>query len=428
MIQLDKWQEEVLATKGNICLRSGRQVGKSTVIGLKAAKYALENRNKLVMVISKTEKQAGLLFTKVLWNLHQQDKTMIKKGKDRPTKSKITLKNGTVIHCLPVGDTGYGIMGFTIDLLIADEAAFIPEEVWNSIIPAMAITRGDIWLLSTPFVKEGYYYNCFSDPTFTAFHTSSEDCPRKDQAFLDHQKATLTKAQYSQMYLGQFVDELKQFFPDELIRKVCKRKPEEPSPGNYYLGCDVARMDKDEFTFQIIKRKENSRLIHVYSKTTLNVPIPDSTREIMRLNTLYNFKKEYIDSGGMGIAVCDLLREDSANKNKVVEINNASRVYDRDSHKKRIIKEDLYNNLKGLMQRGEIELLDDDEVKASLKSIQAEHHKDTGKLKIWGSYSHIAEGLVRAAWCVKDKSLNIWVRSGNHGIGDRRHIFEEVFK
>ena len=42
-MKLDKWQEEVLATKGNICLRSGRQVGKSTVIGIKAAKYALEN-------------------------------------------------------------------------------------------------------------------------------------------------------------------------------------------------------------------------------------------------------------------------------------------------------------------------------------------------------------------------------------------------
>ena len=427
-MKLDKWQEEVLSTKGNICLRSGRQVGKSTVIGIKAAKYALETPNKLVMVISKTEKQAGLLFAKILWNIHQINRTFIKKGKDRPTKSKITLKNGTVIHSLPVGDTGFGIMGFTIDLLIADEAAFIPEEVWNSIIPAMAITRGDIWLLSTPFVKEGYYYNCFSDPTFTAFHTSSEDCPRKDQVFLDHKKATLTKAQYAQMYLGQFVDEIRQFFSDALIKKVCNREPSESNPGNYYLGCDVARMDKDEFSFEILKKKENGMLVHVFNKTTKNVPIPESTREIIRLNELYNFKKEYIDSGGMGITVCDLLREDSANKNKVVEINNASRSYDRDEHKKRILKEDLYNNLKSLMERGEIQLLDDDEVKASLKSIQAEHHKDTGKLHIWGSYSHIAEGLIRAAWCVKDKSLNIWVRSGGYGIKDRRHIFEDVFK
>ncbi len=42
-------------------------------------------------------------------------------------------------------------MGYTIDLLIADEAAWIKEEVWNSIAPALAVTDGIMWLLSTPF-------------------------------------------------------------------------------------------------------------------------------------------------------------------------------------------------------------------------------------------------------------------------------------
>ena len=408
---LDPWQQEVLDTEGNICLRSGRQVGKSTVIGIKAARYALENQKKLVMVISKTERQAHLLFMKILLSIHNMDKTQIMKGKNRPTKSKIALKNGSVIHCLPAGDTGYGIMGFTIDLLIADEAAFIPEEVWTSVIPALAITRGSIWLLSTPFVKEGYYYRCFEDPTYTAFHTSSEDCPRKDEAFLAYQKSWMTKAQYAQMYLGQFMDELRQFFPDELIRKRCvlKRRPSILKGRNYFIGCDVARMDRDEFAFEILDRLKKRKLEHVENIITKGVPIPESTRRIIALNAQYNFKKEYIDSGGMGITVCDILREDNKNRRKVVEINNASRSIDWEEHKKRIIKEDLYNNLKALMQKGEIHLLNDDEVKLSLKSIQAEHNKDTGRLKIWGSYSHITEGLIRAAWCVKDKALNIYI-------------------
>jgi hypothetical protein len=412
-MKLDQWQQEVMRTKGNMCLRSGRQVGKSTVIALKAAKYSLENEKKLVMVIAKTEKQAQLLFAKILINIHQINKKSIKGGKFRPTKHIINLTNGSVIHCLAAGDTGYGIMGFTIDLLIADEAAFIPEEVWNSIIPSLAISRGSIWLLSTPFVKEGYYFSCFSDDNFTAFHTSSEDCPRKDQAFLDHKKATITKAQYAQMYLGLFVDELRQFFSDELIKEICsiKRRPFVMSLRDYFLGCDVARMDRDEFTYEIIDATNKERLEHVENIVTKNIPLPESTRKIINLNSQYNFKREYIDSGGMGIAVCDMLREDDNNKRKVVEINNASRSYDRDDHQKRILKEDLYNNLKRLMQQNEIRLLDDDEIKLSLKSIQAEHDKDTGKLKIWGSYSHIAEGLIRAAWCVKDKSLNIFIRS-----------------
>lgn len=416
-MKLDKWQEEVLKTKGNICVRAGRQVGKSTAIALKAAKYALENPKKLVMIISKTERQAGLLFSKILSNLNRLGKNQILKGKDRPTKHRISLKNGTVIHSLPCGDTGFGIMGFTIDLLIADEAAFIPEEVWNSIIPAMAITRGDIWLLSTPYVKEGYFYNCFTDPNFTSFHVSSEDCPRKDQAFLDRQKEILTKAQYAQMYLGQFVDEIKQFFSDELISQCCvlKRRKEILKGRKYYLGCDVARMDRDEFTYEIFEKRED-RLIHVESIITKNIPLTDSSKRIIALNRQYDFRKIYIDSGGMGIAVCDMLRDNEETKRKVVEINNASRIYDIDrmgktnkEKKKKIMKEELYNNLKRLMETGKIQLLDDDEIKASLKSIQAEHSRETGKLQIWGNYSHIVEGIIRAAWCEKDKSLNIYV-------------------
>ena len=43
-MKLDKWQEKVLKTKGNICLCSGRQVGKSTIISQKAGESALESK------------------------------------------------------------------------------------------------------------------------------------------------------------------------------------------------------------------------------------------------------------------------------------------------------------------------------------------------------------------------------------------------
>jgi len=407
-LKLDPWQEEVLKTEGNLCLRSGRQVGKSTIIGIKAAKYSLENSNKLIMVISKTEKQAQLLFSKILNSLHFLGKKEIKKGKDRPTKHKITLKNGSVIYCLPAGETGYGLMGYTVDLLIADEAAFIPPEVYHSIIPALAITKGNIWLLSTPFVKEGYYYDCFSDPTFTTFHQSSEDCPRRDEEFLAHKKATLTRAQYAQMYLGLFVDELKQFFSDDLISQCCtgKRRPFIPNQ-EYYLGVDIARMGEDESTFEIIDRTNREKLKHVESIITTHTLTTETTSKILELHSKYHFKQIYVDSGGMGVGVFDQLLTTPATSRKVISINDEARPLTKDEKKrKRLIKEDIYNNLKMLMERGEIILLDDDEVKASLKSVQYEYIKD--KFIISGQYTHIAEGLIRAAYCAKDKHLNIW--------------------
>ena len=87
-------------------------------------------------------------------------------------------------------------------------------------------------------------------------------------------------------------------------------------------------------------------------------------------------------------------------------INNARRSIDRADRKKKLMKEDLYNNLLRLMERGEITLLDDADSILSLRSIQFEYG-DKGQMKIWGSYSHIVEGLIRAAWLAKNKSLNI---------------------
>lgn len=408
-LNLDPWQEEVLRTEGNLCLRSGRQVGKSTIIGIKAARFALENEKKIIMVISKTERQAELLFSKILFNIMQIDEKQIKKGKDRPTKHRINLKNGSIIHCLPTGDTGFGIMGYTIDLLIADEAAWIPEEVWNSVIPALAITRGNIWVLSTPYLKEGYFYKCFKDPTFTSFHTTSEQCPRRDQNFLNHQKATMTKAQYAQMYLGEFIDEFKRFFSEDLIREICVgEEQKKDAEFEYYLGCDVGRIE-DPFSFEIVGIKED-KLIHFYHNLEYNKSIPENTREIIRLNELWDFEREFIDSGGMGISVCDMLRENDNNRSKVVEINNASRPYDRDEHKKKILKEDLYNNLKTLMEQKKIILIDNEEIKDSLRSITADFNEN-GRLIISGNNTHAVEGLIRAAWCSKSKHLNLRIYS-----------------
>ncbi len=410
LLTLDDWQKKVIETEGNMCLRSGRQVGKSTIIAVKTAIYALRNNKKLIMIISKTEKQASLLFQKILHNVHGLAEKEIKKGKDRPTKHKLSLRNGTVIHCLPAGDTGFGIMGYTINLLIADEAAFIPEEVWNSILPALAVARGDIWVLSTPFINEGYYHKCFSNPSFTSFHTTSEECPRKDQQFLNEQKKNLTQSQYAQMYLGEFITEFNRVFSAALIKKCCilkENKEERPHPNrDYFLGVDIARMGSDDSTFECLDGTSAERIRQVYSELTKKKLTTETTRNILRQEDKWSFNKIGIDDGGMGVGVLDPLLEDSRTKRKVVALNNATRAIDADGKSKKLLKEDMYNNLVRLMEWGYIRLLDDSEVIASLESIQMD---ENGRIN--GRYSHIAEGLIRAAWLIKAKGLKPYITS-----------------
>lgn len=408
-MQLDKWQKDVLDTKGNICIRTGRQVGKSTVVSIKAADYAAKNSKKTILVIASVERQAQLLFEKIMDRLFRKFPKMIKKGKERPTKSKVYLTNGSVIHCLPTGLSGHGIRGYTVDLLIADEAAFIPEEVWTAVTPMLAVTKGNIILLSTPFGKGGYFYRCFKDDRYTSFHVSSEDCPRKDEVFLESERQRMTKLQYAQEYLGEFIDELRQFFPTHVIKSCMNAQRTQPTSGHNFLGVDIARMGMDESVFvSTNRRKLKNKLIMFDMEITEKTLLTDTVRTVKKLDKLYNYKRIYIDDGGMGVGVFDPLLEDNQTKRKVVAINNSTRSIDNDTQRKKLLKEDLYNNLLYLMETKQILLLQDPEILMSLKSVQAEYVNN--RLKIFGNYTHIAEALIRAAWCMKDKSLNIWIR------------------
>lgn len=407
---LDPWQEEVLSDEGNIVLRSGRQTGKSAVISIKAGEMAVHQKGKQIMVIAAVERQALLLFEKILSYIHSKYKNYIKGGKDRPTRHKIQLTNGSTIICLPTGETGYGIRGHTIDLLIADEAAFINEEVWTAITPMLAITKGKMWLLSTPFGREGFFYRCFSDDKFKSYHVSSEDCPRKDEEFLRSERERMTKAQYAQEYLGEFVDDLMQFFTDKLIRKcqTLKRRDEVLKGRKYFLGVDVGGMGGDASTFEIIDATNTDKLYHIEHDQIERVYTTDTTRKIINYDKEYNFNKILVDDGGIGFGVFSELMDNNSTRRKTIAINNASRPVDRQGRSKKIMKEELYNNLLNLMEKGKIQLLDDSEVFQSLKSIQVEY-KD-GKMKLFGKNTHIVEGLVRAAWGIKTKRLNIWIR------------------
>lgn len=430
MITLDSWQRKVMDTRGNICVRSSRQAGKSTIISIKAAEYAANNSNKLIMVIAAVERQSYLLFEKILNYLYGKYKKQIKTGSFRPTKHLIQLKNGSRIYALPAGTSGQGIRGYTIDLLICDEAAYIGEDVFTAIIPALAVTKGDIWLLSTPKGKQGYFYSCFNDDNYTKFHIRWEECPRISREFIEQQKKKMTRLQFEQEFGAEFLDELRQFFPTELIRKcmtlpVLSKTSGEGSggssthtaqqvasnfpAGHYYLGVDIARLGKDQ-TVLITAERRKERLIMKDMIITEKTYTTETVKTILNLDKKYKYKRIYIDDGGLGVAVFDPLLREEQTRRRVVAINNAARGLDReDKRKKKILKEDLYNNLLRLMEQGSIDLWDDEDLLLSLKSIQYEYDEN-GRLKIWGDYSHCCEALIRAAWSMTKKELNIWVR------------------
>ena len=430
--ELDDFQKEIIEHKGNIAVAAGRQVGKSVCISIKAAHEALENKNYSVMIISATERQAYLLFSKVLMYIDDNFRNMIKRGKNRPTKTEIKLTNGSIIRCLPTGLDGLGIRGYTINLLIADEAAFIPKDVWPAVTPMLATTGGKIILLSTPFGREGYFYERFTDENFRKWNINAIEVAehRKEPQrtymlnFQEKERERMTKLQFQQEYEGLFVSELRQLFSDDLIKKCCILKRtgiDNAERRKFYLGVDVARMGEDASSFQILEKIQGEkypRFNHIYSKMTKKTLTTDTFDTILRLEQQYGFKMIGIDagSGSLGVSIFDFLIREPILRKKIIALNNLSRQLDhRGERKKTLLKVDMYLNLLGLMEKDRIKLLDDEEVIESLRAIQyeyAETEKGPSQIKIFASrhkYTDLVEGLIRAAWLANLKTIDTYI-------------------
>lgn len=409
----DVWQRKVLAHEGNIICRVGRQSGKSEVISEKAKEFAKVNAGTVTLVIAATQRQSSLLFEKISFRCEEDEGVVFA---EKPTLTKIVLDNGSRIYCVPAGRTGYGIRGYTVDLLIADESPYIPELVWTAVLPMIAVSktvRGFGWviLIGTPFGKGGYYYDCCHDKDFLHIHFSSEDCKRIDKSWLRKQKKSMSKAMYAQEFLAEFTDEFCQLFSTALIKQsmtFIEWSLKDRIPGSsFYLGVDIARYGGDENAFVVCELyKKKLKIVKCF--TTDRVSTTDTIGRIIAVDKEFGFNKIFIDDSGVGGGVTDSLLDKLGRR--VVGLNNASkRLQVQGEDKKRgILKEDLYSNVLMLLETGMLELISDVDLLRSMKSITYEY-KDTGKVKIGGKYSHLTEGLVRACWCIKEKGLRLFV-------------------
>lgn len=337
----------------------------------------------------------------------------IKKNKDdKPTKHRLMFKNGTGILCYAAGDTGEGLRGFTIKKLMPDEGSRMSEEYFIAVLPALSIVKGSMDIASTPAGKKHkdgslkFFYKCSLDKNFKKIFVSAEDCPRHTKEYLLRMKNQMSKLAYAQEFLAVFTDELKRIFDDDIINKICtgKRDPNwRRSPiSRYYLGVDVAGLGNDECTFEEIEKNRVGFLKQIENIIEKRNFTTDTSKKVINLNKIYHNNGIGVDDAGLGFGVYSELMNNNDTKRITQGLNNASRDIDNEGVKsKKLLKEEMYINLQVLMENNKIQLLDDDEVRVSLASIQ----HDEGK--IFGSYSHITEGIIRAVWlATKDKSLN----------------------
>jgi len=418
---LDDWQKQVLEHKGNFMLFCGRQVGKSEVVALKIANYLLNNPNHKLLIVSGVERQASGLYDRTLHYIEDNYRNMLKSGKDRPLKTELKLKNGAVLITEPVGIDGASARRHTLHGIIFEEMQLIPEAAFSALTPMMLTTGGFMWMLGTAWATEGYVYDRLNDKDFLVIRVNSEEVAEKRPEpgrtimlkHLESEKKRLSAADYAQEYLAIPQENARQIFPDSLIARCQTASREEHlKEYEYICGVDPAGLGDDEGDITILKILENSDLQQVENEITKELLTTQTTSRILEFHRRYDFKKIYVDDGGVGFGVFSELLTSTDARYITEALNNSSRSLDiSDKKKKGILKEDMVFNLLTMMERGNIKLLQDPEIRESLKSYRFEKNIDTKEVKITSTYNHPTEALIRAAWYYQTKGLNMRVFS-----------------
>ncbi len=203
-LQPDPWQAEVLRSDARrILLNCSRQSGKSTITSALALHTAIYRPGSLVLCLSPTLRQSGELF-------HNVTRFYAVVAGKFPAAAesalRLELENGSRIVSLPGQEQN--VRGYAgVSLLVVDEAARVPDDLYYSVRPMLAVSGGRLIALSTPFGKRGWFYHEWAEGQGWERHEiKATDCPRISPEFLEEERRSMPAAWFRSEYLCEFVE------------------------------------------------------------------------------------------------------------------------------------------------------------------------------------------------------------------------------
>lgn len=212
----DPAQQRLLTVRSpQVILNCRRQWGKSTVTAARAVFTAWHEPGSLLLILSPSLRQSNEIFQKMarfsaLLGARPQ--------RDGANPISLVLPNDSRIVGLP--DSEDTVRGFSsVRFLVIDEAARVPDEVYFSMLPAVSPNGGELWILSTPKGRRGFFYDAWHDldQEFTRIRVSATECSRIRPDILERHRRMMPHRWFRQEYFCEFLDADASLFPQDMI-------------------------------------------------------------------------------------------------------------------------------------------------------------------------------------------------------------------
>ena len=365
---------EVKDSRGSgktVVVKSRRQVGKSVLIANLLLYYAINYKGTKNYVLSPTLKQGKNIYKSII---NAISGCGIIKSKNA-TDLFITLINGSSIS-IKSAEQKESLRGETCTgILCIDECAYISSEVYNIVKPWCDFHKAVTLMVSTPFVKSGFFWEYYNHGLNREYNCVSIDWSdekyQDDMDFilppskLEEYRKLLPKNVFLTDYLGIFIDDDGTVFTDF---KKCINKNEIKDSDKLYLGIDwAAGVESDDTVIVAFNQYGKQVYLDYFNKLTPTQQIDRIEKFIVQYKNQIAVVQTELNS--LGTPLTDFLK----NRSQLKTIINTFVGFNTTNQSKNAIVQ----NLQIAFEQKEIEILEDEKQSRELATYTAEYNAKT---------------------------------------------------
>ena len=214
----DPWQAKLLRSRSSkIILNCSRQSGKSTTCAALGLHESIYRRPSFGLVIAPSQDQSAELMLKF-----DEFRGAVELPSDylsTDTKLAVRFSNGNRFIARPGSEKSSRSFS-AVTLLLEDEAARVPDPLYSSVRPMLAVSNGRHILMSTPFGKQNHFFKIWDEQRdiWEWYEIPAEMCPRISKQFLEEEKRI--NLWFEQEYHCAFLDAEGSVFSSDLFKSL----------------------------------------------------------------------------------------------------------------------------------------------------------------------------------------------------------------
>ena len=350
-------------------VKSKRQVGKTTMAENILLYYAINHPGTVNVLVEPTLDQSRRVYKELIKAM--EGAPVLRRKND--SLLELEFATGSLV-LFKSAEQRDNLRGFTVSgILIVDECAFILDEVFDIMLPSTDVFRAPILLISTPKLKQGFYYRYYSagmegtsknivSIDFNAFDTSNLLPPER----LEQYRQMMPRAQFQTEYLGEFLDS------DSILFTNLRECVGEAGPfKDIYVGIDWGSGSGGDYT-SVCAFSDQRRMVSIDYFNDAGTF--DQVRRIGNILTPYrgHIRRILAEDNSIGKPMIALLKDD-LEKGGMRDIANLVEPFTTTNAE----KVRLVNQLQVALEQKNITLLDDRGLLTQLAAYEATYNPRT---------------------------------------------------